>query len=83
MGGIYEVRRWNGLRCHDILIKFHKDWFRHSKDDVEGFRHRQHGDLISLLLFFQKQEMEESSCNIIKALTKHLPGGSEENGENP
>jgi hypothetical protein len=24
--GIYEVRRWCGLRCHDVHIKFHKDW---------------------------------------------------------
>jgi hypothetical protein len=33
IGGICEVRRWNGLRCHDNLIrtKFHKNWFRHSK----------------------------------------------------
>jgi hypothetical protein len=25
MGRIYEARRWNGLRCHDIHTKFHKD----------------------------------------------------------
>jgi hypothetical protein len=31
MGGIYEVRRWDGLRCHDIHTKFHKDWLSHSK----------------------------------------------------
>jgi hypothetical protein len=31
MGGIYEVRRWDGLRCHGIYTKFHKYWFRHSK----------------------------------------------------
>jgi hypothetical protein len=24
MGGIYEVRRWDGLTCHDINTKFHK-----------------------------------------------------------
>jgi hypothetical protein len=30
MGGIYKVRRWDGLRCHDKYAKFHKDWFRHS-----------------------------------------------------
>jgi hypothetical protein len=29
--GIYEVSRWDGLRCHDIHTKFHKDWFGHSK----------------------------------------------------
>jgi hypothetical protein len=49
MGGIYEVRRWDVLRCHGIHTKFIKDWFRHSK--VEGKRHTdtQNGDLISLL----------------------------------
>jgi hypothetical protein len=26
MERIYEVRRWDGLRCHDIYTKFHKDW---------------------------------------------------------
>jgi hypothetical protein len=31
LGGIYEVRRLDGLRCHDIHTKFHKDWFSHSK----------------------------------------------------
>jgi hypothetical protein len=34
MGGIYEIRRWDGLRCHDINTKFHKDWFTHSKVDM-------------------------------------------------
>jgi hypothetical protein len=23
------IAHWNGLRCHDIHTKFHKDWFRH------------------------------------------------------
>jgi hypothetical protein len=31
MGGIYELRHCDGLRCHDINAKFHKDWFRHSE----------------------------------------------------
>jgi hypothetical protein len=30
MGGMYEGRRWEGLSCHDVHIKFQKDWFRHS-----------------------------------------------------
>jgi hypothetical protein len=34
MGAIYEVRRFDRLRCHDIHTKFHKDWFCHSKDDA-------------------------------------------------
>jgi hypothetical protein len=41
-----------------IHTEFHKDWFRHSKIEV-GLHiqtHRQHGDLISLLLFFQNKE---------------------------
>jgi hypothetical protein len=37
MRGIYEVRRWDGLRCHDIHTRFHKYWFRHSKGNNEGF----------------------------------------------
>jgi hypothetical protein len=28
MGRIYEIRRWDGMWCHDILTKFHKDWFK-------------------------------------------------------
>lgn len=31
MGGIYEVRRWNGLSYRDKHLKFHKDWFRYAK----------------------------------------------------
>jgi hypothetical protein len=31
MGGIYEMRRRDGLRCQDIDTKFHKVWLRHSK----------------------------------------------------
>jgi hypothetical protein len=33
MGGISEVRRRDGLRYHDIQIKFHKDCFSHSNVD--------------------------------------------------
>jgi hypothetical protein len=35
MGGIYEVRRWDWLRCHD-MHKFRKDWLTHSKVDGGG-----------------------------------------------
>jgi hypothetical protein len=31
VGGTYEVRRWDGLQCHGIHTKFHKDWSRDSK----------------------------------------------------
>jgi hypothetical protein len=59
MGGIYELRRCDGLRCHDMHTKFYEyiDWFSHPK---VGFgwahSHRQHCDLISLLLFSQNKE---------------------------
>jgi hypothetical protein len=58
MGRIYEVHRWDGLRCHDIRTKFHKDWFSHSKVDRvwDTKAHRQRGDLVSLFLFFQNKE---------------------------
>jgi hypothetical protein len=41
MGGIYEVRRLDGLRFHDIHAKFNKDWFRYSKvhrGDTQTYR---------------------------------------------
>jgi hypothetical protein len=57
MGGVYEAYRLNGLRCHDVYTKFHKDWLIHSKVNMGGGEmHRQHGDFISLLLFFQNKE---------------------------
>jgi hypothetical protein len=63
MGWIYEVRRWDGLRCHVIHTKFHKQWFRHSNVDSGGGgvahtnkTHRQQDDLISLIYFFQNEE---------------------------
>jgi hypothetical protein len=30
MGFIYEVRRWDGLRCHDTHSKFRDDWVGHT-----------------------------------------------------
>jgi hypothetical protein len=33
MGGIYEVRLSEGLRCHAKHTQFHKYCFRHSKVD--------------------------------------------------
>jgi hypothetical protein len=61
MGGIYEVRRWDGFKCHDTHTKSHKDWSRHSKVNGTGGEsrtHRQHGNLISLFLFFIFQYKE-------------------------
>jgi hypothetical protein len=58
MEGIYEVCRWDGLRCHDIRTKFHADWFRHSKVNGEGgYTHRHQGNLISLLSWFQESHV--------------------------
>jgi hypothetical protein len=37
MGGIYELRRWDGLRCRNIHTEFHKDWFKHSKVNSGGY----------------------------------------------
>jgi hypothetical protein len=49
MGGIYEVGRWDGHSCHDIHVKFYKDWFRHSEvNRGDTQKHRQDGDGISL-----------------------------------
>jgi hypothetical protein len=56
-GGIYEVRRRDGLGCDDIHTKFHKYWSSQSKFEREDTQtHRQHGDLMSPLLLFQKKE---------------------------
>jgi hypothetical protein len=49
VGGIYEVRRWDGLRCHDMHTKFHKNCLRHSKVIAEVTQ-KQHWYHISLLL---------------------------------
>jgi hypothetical protein len=38
MKGFYEVRRWDGLRWHDIHTKFHTDWFRHLRYYLNNFR---------------------------------------------
>jgi hypothetical protein len=35
IGAIYEVRRWDGLKCHDIHTKFHRYCFRHLKVDAD------------------------------------------------
>jgi hypothetical protein len=40
MGVIYELRRRDGIRCHDIDTKFHKVWFCHSKVNREVYTYR-------------------------------------------
>jgi hypothetical protein len=37
-GGLYEVRRLNGLWIHNIHTKFHEDWFRHSEASFSFFK---------------------------------------------
>jgi predicted alpha/beta hydrolase len=50
----YAVKMGSG--AHDIHTEFYKDWARYSKVDREDTQtHRQHGDRISLLLFFQNK----------------------------
>jgi hypothetical protein len=72
MGEIYEVRIWDGLRCHDIHIKFHKDWFRHLK--INGERgdsqtHGQHGDCISPLPLFQNKKGRLKTENFVVSVS--------------
>jgi hypothetical protein len=52
LGGIYEVRRGDGLRCHDVRTKFHKYCFRHSEVGRGNTQtDRQHGGRICIVLF--------------------------------
>jgi hypothetical protein len=39
MGGICELRHWDGLRCLDVHTKSHTDLFRHSKVNRGGYTH--------------------------------------------
>jgi hypothetical protein len=48
VGGIYEVLRWDGVRCRDLHTKFHKNWSRHSKVSGRGWIHNL-ADRLSLL----------------------------------
>jgi hypothetical protein len=63
MGGIYDVRRWDGLKCLDIIPSFIKTDSPIQKliggggyTDRHTHTYRQQGDLISLLLFYQNKE---------------------------
>jgi hypothetical protein len=70
MGEIYEVRYWDGLRCHDIHTKFHTEWLRQSKVDRGNLQtHRQNGDVISVLLFFQNEAISfpNKNCKLAEA----------------
>jgi hypothetical protein len=55
MGGIYEVRRWDGITCRDIHTKFHKYGSGIKKlmgGDAQIYR--QYDDRINRLLYFFK-----------------------------
>jgi hypothetical protein len=58
MGGIYEVGRWDGFRYHDVYTIFIKIGSAIQKliggGDTQTYR--QHGDCISLPLFFLNKE---------------------------
>jgi hypothetical protein len=72
--GLMEVPPSDGFRCHDIHTEFHKDWFRHSKVDCGGDTqtHRQNGDLINLLLFFQSEERRTIKSESGRIITQYL-----------
>jgi hypothetical protein len=58
MGGIYKVRPSDGLKCHDIHTKFHKDWFRHSKFNRGIHRHTDSMTIAySYIYFFKIREV--------------------------
>jgi hypothetical protein len=65
MGEIYEVRRWDGLRCNDTHTKFRKD-DPGSQKLMEGYTHRhtQEEDRISLLLFFYQNKKKYAENNL-------------------
>jgi hypothetical protein len=48
----YAVGMESGATIY--ITKINKDWFSHSK--VKGGIHRQHGDRINLISFFQNKE---------------------------
>jgi hypothetical protein len=46
---------WDELRCRDIHISFHNDWFMHSTVDRWGSQTRRHRDRIEIALgYFRK-----------------------------
>jgi hypothetical protein len=59
--------------CHDVRTKSHKDWFSHSEvDKGDTQTHRQHGDCISVVLFFKNKESRLILSRMLKwALVEH------------
>jgi phospholipase C len=50
----YAIEIGSGAMMY--VLKFHEDWLSHSEIDKGGYTDTQHGDHISLLLFFQNKE---------------------------
>jgi hypothetical protein len=61
VGGIYDVCRWDGLRCHDIHTKFHKYCFSYSKVDGGGDSQTQP----SFIYFFYKEIRLKSNFSAV------------------
>jgi hypothetical protein len=60
IGGIYEVRRWDGFMGHDIHTKFYGYQLRCLEVFFFGgvkHTYTQRGDLKTLLLFFLNKEI--------------------------
>jgi hypothetical protein len=69
MGGFYEVRRWDGLRCH-YIPSFIKIGLDIQKLMLVGYADTQHGDRRSLPNFMElSRSWENASC----AATQELP----------
>jgi hypothetical protein len=69
-GGIYKMRLLDGVKCHHIHTKFHKDWFRNSKligedTHTDTYIHRQEGD-IALFCFQKKKEESRLKTNSVR-----------------
>jgi hypothetical protein len=62
MEGVYELSSWDGLKCHDrVYIPSFIRIGSGIQNLLEGIymqthKHRQEGDLMSLLLLFQNKE---------------------------
>jgi hypothetical protein len=52
MGGIYEVRRWDGLSCYDTHTKFYEEWFGQSNLMWWIHRHTESKVVSSACLYF-------------------------------
>jgi hypothetical protein len=73
MGGIYVAILSDGLRCHDIHTKLHKNKFRHSKVGRWEFTDTQRARAShSLLLFFQKKKSNPKRRKEEKAIFHHF-----------